>query len=315
MTNNMSSSSRVKATRSRSATAAVIVAMIATRSTSMLAVSAFTAGRFSSTSVNDVIRTKAKMSALFAQSSLSESEDERHQTIIETITDTNSHTLLHPSTNPARPVLVDAFAPCCGPCKLLDNVLHEAQPRYANKVDFVRWNVNDKENTVGLKNLLLDGGYTLTKLPSLIVFREGKPVAVRTGFANDIKLDYFLEETLPDVLERTFDDEGVKFFPMDMVDVLEEERKLESSKRKSPRDIEKEKDALVEAMKALMSSPSKSVSDKAIKDEVNEHCFEDPTDCIESIENVLIENRIWENRTVVPAMDGILLPERSSAMP
>ncbi|EJK76544.1 hypothetical protein THAOC_01691 [Thalassiosira oceanica] len=135
-----------------------------------------------------------------------------------------------------RPVLVDAFAPWwwvlndatlvvarsnflsppthlvppnSGPCKLLIKVLRKLQPSYDGRVDFVRWNVDDKSNT-RLKQLFVDSGYTLTKLPSLVVFRDGKPIAARDGFANEYQIDSFLERSLPDYLPRTFDDDGVK---------------------------------------------------------------------------------------------------------
>ena len=126
------------------------------------------------------------------------------------MTDANSHSLLRPATDPSRPVLVDAFAPWCGPCKLLDRVLRKSQPRYVGAVDFARWNVDDAERTAGLRGLLAGRGYALSKLPSLVVFRDGSPVAMRPGFANEYQLDDFLERACPDVLERTFDEHGVK---------------------------------------------------------------------------------------------------------
>jgi thioredoxin 1 len=130
--------------------------------------------------------------------------------IIPLVTDANSHSLLRPATDPSRPVLVDAFAPWCGPCKLLDRVLRKSQPRYVGVVDFARWNVDDAERTIGLRGLLAGRGYALSKLPSLVVFRDGSPVAMRPGFANEYQLDDFLERACPDVLERTFDEHGVK---------------------------------------------------------------------------------------------------------
>eukprot|EP00804_Cyclotella_cryptica_P020324 CCRYP_014070-RA/>CCRYP_014070-RA protein AED:0.03 eAED:0.03 QI:314/1/1/1/1/1/2/522/209 len=130
--------------------------------------------------------------------------------VIEFLTDHNRDALLRPTVDPSRPILVDAFAPWCGPCKLLDKVLKKSQPRYIGKVDFVRWNVNDAENTALIKSHFIQMGYTLNKLPSLILYREGEPIAVRPGFANEFQLDDWLEKTLPDVLERTFDENGVK---------------------------------------------------------------------------------------------------------
>ena len=135
--------------------------------------------------------------------------------VIPTITDENSATLLNinpssPTNNNRRPVLVDAFAPWCGPCKLLDKVLRKVQPTYINSIDFCRWNVNDVNGTAQLRSQFINAGYELTKLPSLIIYRDGIPMAVRPGFANEYQIQDFLELTLPDVLDRTFDEFGVK---------------------------------------------------------------------------------------------------------
>lgn len=186
-------------------------------------------------------------------------------------------------------------------CKLLDKVLRKAQPNYLNKVDFCRWNVNDTENTAELKKLFLESGYTLTKLPSLIVFREGKPVAVRPGFANEFQLDDFLEKTLPDVLPRTFDEHGVKMIPMfpeiAMVQVEQElvveERKISVGTKEVGQEI-----IIVDTVVAVQH----------VADDIIEagDCIT-PQECFERLENT-----IWKHRTVVPAMNGILLPARFS---
>ena len=219
---------------------------------------------------------------------------------IHTVTDENMETLLHPPSSPSRPVLVDAFAPWCGPCKLLDKVLRKAQPSYLNKVDFCRWNVNDAENTAELKKLFLESGYTLTKLPSLIVFREGRPVAVRPGFANEFQLDDFLEKTLPDVLERTFDENGVKMIPMFP----------EVAMVRNEQELAKEKSISLEAMEAeqeIIIVETAITAQQATEDGLEDGDCISPQECMERLENT-----IWKHRTVVPAMNGILLPARAS---
>lgn len=224
-------------------------------------------------------RRHVKISTTLLLSSADKPDQEMKLTIA-TITDENSHIHLHPPSN--RPVLVDAFAPFCGPCKLLDKVLRKAQPTYLEKVDFCRWNVNDKEATIELKQMFLDSGYTLTKLPSLILFRDGKPIAVRPGFANEFQLDDWLEKELPDVLERTFDENGIKMIPM----VAKGDEKVVTHKTH----VVKEEKALLKASE---------------QDEDPMDC-QDPEACWERVENT-----IWQNRTVVPAMEGIFLPRRS----
>ncbi|KAL7462448.1 hypothetical protein ACHAXS_002832 [Conticribra weissflogii] len=194
------------------------------------------------------------------------------------VTDSNRCTILNPTDS--RPVLVDAFAPFCGPCKLLDKVLRKSQPRYVGKVNFCRWNVNDKENTVELKKFFIAEGFTLKKLPSLVLFRHGKPIAVRPGFANEFQLDDWLERTLPDHLERTFDENGVKMIP------------LPSASNQVIKEVE-----VVHNMK----------NDETLH---KHHMSGDDVEENENLMNIILETEVWHNRTVVPAMDGILLPTR-----
>lgn len=209
------------------------------------------------------------------------STNEEVKLTIASVTDENMKVHLYPEDN--RPVLVDAFAPFCGPCKLLDKVLRKAQPNYLNKVDFCRWNVNDKDNTVELKRMFMDSGHTLNKLPSLILFREGKPVAVRPGFANEYQLDNWLETELPDVLERTFDEDGIKMIPLPLPELSM---------------IKNDKKHVITKVESLATA-----MDDQEDDEVK---CNDPEECW-----AMVETHIWSNRTVVPAMDGILLPSRT----
>jgi thioredoxin 1 len=234
---------------------------------------------------------------------------EEQKLSIDTVNDENRHTLLHPASDPKRPVLVDAFAPWCGPCKLLDKILRKAQPRYHGKVDFCRWNVNDKEGTAELKKIFLDSGYTLTKLPSLIVFREGKPVAVRPGLANDFQLDFFLEETLPDVLEPTFDEDGIKLLPLPEETMVRENAEKKVSKAMQASN--NKEDAVVADENSLTMVQESITPGLEDLDESQE--LIDCTTAEECWERV--EQTIWQNRTVIPALDGVLLPSRSYGSP
>jgi thioredoxin 1 len=269
--------------------------------------------------------------------------------VIPLVTDANSPTLLRPPDS-SRPVLVDAFAPWCGPCKLLDKVLRKAQPRYVDRIDFVRWNVNDAEGTSGLRDLLASNGHALSKLPSLVVFRDGSPVAMRPGFANEFQLDDFLERTLPDVLERTFDERGVKMIGLPMmmatspppssavaVEGAEERGETTTTTTTAaaadllPPPPEGAMAALVflEAKEAcevvgggteerceivvveVEAASSATASSSSPADSAVDD--DDEGDCDTPLECIVrLERTAWKNRTVVPAMDGIgsFLPAR-----
>mmetsp|Transcript_47096 Transcript_47096/g.98755 ORF Transcript_47096/g.98755 Transcript_47096/m.98755 type:complete len:283 (+) Transcript_47096:452-1300(+) len=267
------------------AVAATLFAAMTTKTSSNVSVAAFMAIdtaslSFSSTRVRSNLKPSSKRFATL------DSSDAGEKANIQTITDDNLHTLLDPPSSPGRAVLVDAFAPWCGPCKLLDKVLRKAQPRYEDKVDFVRWNVNDKENTVELKNIFMASEFKMRKLPSLIMFRDGKPVAMREGMANEFQLDFWLESTLPE-LEKTFDEDGVKLVMLPEVTMKEEEIKAAAVL---------EGDSLEEEMVATVQ--------EVVQQAIEQDCT-DPTECYDRLERT-----VWQNRTVVPAMDGILLPAR-----
>mmetsp|Transcript_7387 Transcript_7387/g.18319 ORF Transcript_7387/g.18319 Transcript_7387/m.18319 type:complete len:347 (-) Transcript_7387:464-1504(-) len=336
------------------AAVAAVAAAMATK-TSVAAFLADTAPSFSSiTRPQGAVERVEPSTKLFAAN-----EEGKTKVTIETIDDDNRHILLHPPSAPSRPVLVDAFAPWCGPCKLLDKVLRKAQPDYAGRVDFCRWNVNDKEGTKELKQMFLDSGHTLSKLPSLIVFREGEPVAVRPGFANEFQLDDFLEKTLPDVLERTFDEHGVKMVPLpEMMMVqkeesdkkkisekktegktpsassesiptmlpLPEETMMENDKKNSLENKSKEVTVTSDAEKVeeqKVSASSGSAPPVIVQEAVKHAVFQDEADQSKELDDCTdpvecwqrVEQTLWQNRTVVPAMDGIMLPTRSYGSP
>ena len=114
--------------------------------------------------------------------------DQEVKLTIAKVTDEDVKVHLNPPDD--RPVLLDLYAPHCGPCKLLDKVIQKAHANYHSKIDFVKWNVADKENTAEVKKMVFEEaaviGYKLTKLPSLIIFRRGKPIAVREGYVHMI---------------------------------------------------------------------------------------------------------------------------------
>lgn len=75
--------------------------------------------------------------------------------------------------NSDRPVLVDFWAPWCGPCRMIAPALEEMASEFAGKVRIVKLNVD--ENPASAQQ------YGVQSIPTLILFKDGKPVQRQVG--------------------------------------------------------------------------------------------------------------------------------------
>ncbi len=75
--------------------------------------------------------------------------------------------------NSTVPVIVDFWATWCGPCRKLSPVIDEISENYEGKVKFAK--VNVEESIATAKK------YSISGLPSLLVFKDGEAVERMTG--------------------------------------------------------------------------------------------------------------------------------------
>lgn len=86
------------------------------------------------------------------------------------------------------PVLVDIWAPWCGPCRLISPILEQLAIEKAGEVKLVRVNADEAPE--------LSRRFNIASIPTLLVLREGEVVAERIGAASAPTLRPWLEDAI-----------------------------------------------------------------------------------------------------------------------
>jgi thioredoxin 1 len=87
-----------------------------------------------------------------------------------------------------RPVLVDFFAGWCGPCQALAPILEDIAAEQAGRVEVVQLDVDanpETTNRLGVRGL-----------PTLVLFKNGQPVASQVGALPKGRLKAWLADAL-----------------------------------------------------------------------------------------------------------------------
>jgi len=87
-----------------------------------------------------------------------------------------------------KPVMVDFWAPWCGPCKAIAPTIDALEKEFGDKMTFVKVNVDD--------NPISPSKYGVQAIPTLIFFKNGEKADQITGMVAKQKL----EETIKNVL-------------------------------------------------------------------------------------------------------------------
>ena len=86
------------------------------------------------------------------------------------------------------PVLVDFWAPWCGPCKMIAPILDEIAPEFEGKAKIVKINVDD--------NQLVAGQFGIRSIPTLLLFKNRQLVATQVGALPKNQLAAFINQHL-----------------------------------------------------------------------------------------------------------------------
>ncbi len=86
------------------------------------------------------------------------------------------------------PVIVDFWAPWCGPCKMVGPLLDQAAKKYAGKLIIAKINIDDESDTAE--------SFGIQSIPTLLFVKNGEVVNRNVGSMPAAQLDDLIQDFL-----------------------------------------------------------------------------------------------------------------------
>ena len=87
-----------------------------------------------------------------------------------------------------KPVLMDFWAPWCGPCRAISPLMEKLAGEFGDKIKFLKCNVDD--------NPISPGKYGIKSIPTLMFFKDGNVVDQVIGIVAKAKLEKMINKIL-----------------------------------------------------------------------------------------------------------------------
>jgi len=94
----------------------------------------------------------------------------------------------HVIVNSEIPVIVDFWAPWCGPCKMMAPIFTEVAEKYALKALFVKVNTEAEQN--------LGAKFNIRSIPTIVVYKNGVEKERVSGALDPLRLSNLVNESL-----------------------------------------------------------------------------------------------------------------------